>query len=235
MSIELQGISLTYNPNTALERVVLDDVSMNVEQGKFVALIGSNGAGKSTLIKIIAGEEMVNKGRIMIDGQDCTELQDFKRAELISRVFQDPSKGTAKNLSVLENLLFANMRGLRRNFTLALKKNSREFFKRKLQAVNVGLEEELDTPVYMLSGGQRQMLSLLMAVSRPAKVLLLDEHTAALDPEAAKLVMRFTHRLLKGCNITTIMITHDISELDYCDDVYAISNCRIKKINHSSN
>ena len=202
MSIELQNISLTYNPNTALERVVLDNVSMQVGQGKFVALIGNNGAGKSTLIKVIAGEEIVNSGKIVIDDQDCTNLPDFKRASLISRVFQDPNKGTAKNLSVLENLIFANKRGIKRNFSLALKNDSREFFRKKLQDLNVGLEDKLDVPAYMLSGGQRQMLSLLMAVSRPAKILLLDEHTAALDPEAAKMVMQFTHQLLKDYNIT---------------------------------
>ena len=233
MLIELQNINLTYNPNTALERVVLEDVSMKIEQGKFVALIGNNGAGKSTLIKIIAGEEMVTNGKILIDGKDYTGLRDFSRANLISRVFQDPSRGTVKNLSVLENLLFASKRGLKRNFSLALKNNSREFFKRELQALNCGLEEKLDIPVYMLSGGQKQILSLLMAVLSPAKILLLDEHTSALDPEAAKVVMGFTHQLLKNHNIATIMITHDMRELEHCDEVYVVSNCKVKKIDRN--
>lgn len=230
MSIELQDISLIYNKGTTLERVVLDKVSMTIAQGKFAALIGNNGAGKSTLAKVIAGEVIVNEGKVIIGNQDCTNIRDFDRAKFISRVFQDPGKGTARNLTVLENLIFASRRDLKRTLVLSLKKDPRAFFKKKLQELNAGLEDKLDEPVFMLSGGQKQILSLLMAVLRPSKILLLDEHTAALDPEAAKLVMRFTHHLLRNHNMTTIMITHDMSELDYCDEVYAITNCKIKKM-----
>jgi len=230
MSIELRNISVIYNKGDVLERTVLKDTSISLGDGKFAAIIGNNGSGKSTLAKVIAGEKIVNEGKVIIDGCDYTSVQDFNRAKLISCVFQDPRKGTADNLTVLENLIFAAKRGIKRNFSLAIKKNSRSFFKEKLKELNIGLEKKIDDPIFMLSGGQRQMLSLLMAVSRQSKILLLDEHTAALDPESAKTVMRFTHQILRNYNMTTIMITHNMSELSYCDEVYVIANCKIKKI-----
>ena len=230
MSIELNGVSVIYNRDTLLERSVLEDVSLSMAQGEFIALIGNNGSGKSTLARVIAGETKVTSGTIIIDNMDCTNMPSFLRAKFISRIFQDPTKGTAPQMTVLENLIFANTRGEGRSLSIAEKKHDRDFFYEKLKSLKTGLEDKLLVPVFMLSGGQRQLLSLLMAISRPSRVLLLDEHTAALDPETANFVMNFTHKILKDQNMTTVMITHDMNELDYCDKIYAIVNKKIVKI-----
>jgi putative tryptophan/tyrosine transport system ATP-binding protein len=230
MSIELNSVSVIYNKNTLLERPVLENASLSLSQGEFIALIGNNGSGKSTLARIIAGETKITSGSIKIDGVDCTNMPSFSRSKFISRVFQDPTKGTAPHMTVLENLIFANKRGDIRTLSMAARKQDKDFFRDKLKSMNTGLEDKLSVPVFMLSGGQRQLLSLFMAISKPSKVLLLDEHTAALDPEAAKFIMSLTHQILKDHNITTIMITHDMNELEYCDQVYGIIDKKIIKI-----
>ena len=233
MSIKLSNISVTYNKGLRSEKSVLRDVFLDVTQGEFVAVIGNNGTGKSTLAKVIAGEVIADKGELVIGGKNVTTLRDFERSNLISRVFQDPNKGTAPNLTVMENLAFANSRGKSRTFNLSINESIKSSLIKKLEMLGVGLDKRFDEPVSMLSGGQRQILSLLMAVLQPAKVLLLDEHTAALDPDAAALVMKFTHQFLRDRNITTIMITHDMSELVYCDAVYVIDGGDIKKVDKS--
>ena len=233
MSIELNSINVIYNKDTFLERAVLEDISFSMAQGEFIALIGNNGSGKSTLARVIAGETKVTSGTIMIDNIDCTNTPSFLRAKFISRIFQDPTRGTASQMTVLENLIFASKRGEKRTLSIAAKQKDKDFFYERLKSLKTGLEDKLSVPVFMLSGGQRQLLSLFMAISRPSKVLLLDEHTAALDPEAARFVMNFTHKILKDHNITTIMITHDMKELDYCDKVYAIINKKIVQIDRN--
>ncbi len=229
MSVDIKNISFAYGKKSPLERIIFDKASIRAEQGKFIAIIGNNGAGKSTLAKIIAGEIEIQSGKIIIDKQDCTKLKDFQRSKLISRVFQDPRKGTADSLTVLENLLFASKRDLSRSLVPSIKNDSRAFFKKMLSDFDTGLEKKIDEPTIMLSGGQRQLLSLIMAVSRPSKLLLLDEHTAALAPKTAKMVMELTNTFVKEKGLTTIMITHDMDHLKYCDEIYAVTNYKIVK------
>ena len=232
--LDLQNIVVTYGKNTPAEKVVLDSANLSLKQGEFAALIGNNGSGKSTMAKVIAGEIMIDSGNILIDDVNCNRLRVSQRSAMISRVFQDPMRGTVPGLSVLENLVFASQRGQKRKLLPAIKRHHREFFIEKLSILNIGLEDKIDLLVGMLSGGQRQALSLLMATLSPAKLLLLDEHTAALDPEAGKLVMRFTHQILKDHKLTALMITHDMRELDYCDTVYTITDGKVKLVNKAS-
>lgn len=232
--LDLQNIVVTFGKNTPAEKVILDNANLSLQQGEFAALIGNNGSGKSTMAKVIAGEIKIDSGDVLINNINCNEWGVSQRSSMISRVFQDPMRGTVPGLSVLENLVFASQRGQKRRLLPAIKKYHREFFAEKLSVLNIGLEDKIDILVKMLSGGQRQALSLLMATLSPAKILLLDEHTAALDPEAGKLVMRFTHQILKDHKLTALMITHDMRELDYCDTVFTISDGKIKSANKIS-
>ncbi len=210
--LELSGIHKTFNIGTINEKKALVDVNLKVEEGDFITVIGGNGAGKSTMLNIIAGVFSPEEGRIVIDGADVTKMPEYKRASMVGRVFQDPMVGTAGNMNIEENLALANRRGSRRGLRWNIKKEEREFFKEKLKMLDLNLEDRLTTKVGLLSGGQRQALTLLMATLKKPKVLLLDEHTAALDPKTASKVLSLTDELTGSQNITTIMITHNMKD-----------------------
>lgn len=208
--LKLENVNITFNANTVNERKALQNVNLNVEAGDFVTVIGSNGAGKSTLMNVISGSYEIDSGRIFIDGKNITNLKEHKRAKFIGRLFQDPLRGTAPNMTIEENLGLAYSRGKRRSLTLGIKKKDLKIFREKLSELDLGLEDRMKTPVGLLSGGQRQALTLLMATIVTPKLLLLDEHTAALDPKTADKVMKITDKIIKENNLTTLMITHNI-------------------------
>ena len=210
--LELNNIHKTFNIGTINEKKALTDINLKVEEGDFITVIGGNGAGKSTMLNIIAGVFAPEEGKITIDGVDVTKMPEYKRASVVGRVFQDPMVGTASNMNIEENLALANRRGKRRGLGWGVKKEEREFFKEKLKMLDLNLEDRLTTKVGLLSGGQRQALTLLMATLIKPKVLLLDEHTAALDPKTASKVLSLTEELTSSQNITTIMITHNMKD-----------------------
>jgi len=209
--IHLKNLHLTFNHGTPLEVEVLRGIHLKVEAGEFVTVIGSNGAGKSTLMNVLSGDLRVDQGHILPDGIDITQQPTHKRAQYVSRVFQDPMLGTCASLTIEENLALAFDRGACRGVGLALK-GHRDYFKERLADLGIGLEKRLKDPMGALSGGQRQAVSLLMATLKPSKVLLLDEHTAALDPKMARVVMDLTERLVAQEERAVFMITHSMTQ-----------------------
>lgn len=201
-----------FNYGTINQKTALDGVSLTLAEGDFVTVIGSNGAGKSTLLNCIAGTYDVDGGSIIIDGVDVTKLAEFKRAKYLGRVFQDPMRGTAANMQIEENLALALRRGKRRGLGIGITKAERESFQTLLKQFDLGLENRLADKVSTLSGGQRQALTLLMATINKPKVLLLDEHTAALDPKTASKVLQLTQQITAKNNQTTLMITHNMRD-----------------------
>ena len=208
--LTLTQVSKTFYPGTPNERHALRGVDLELAAGDFVTIIGSNGAGKSTLLNVIAGSLPVDAGRVTIDGADITRLPEFKRAAMIARVFQDPALGTAPHLSIEQNLAVALRRGQRHTLALGLTRARRERFRQELTALEQGLESRMSHRVGLLSGGQRQALSLLMASFTRPRLLLLDEHTAALDPERAELVLRLTAQVVAEHRLTALMVTHNM-------------------------
>ena len=210
--LDVRSISKTFNPGTINEKRALSGLSLHLDPGDFVTVIGGNGAGKSTLLNAIAGVWPVDEGRIVLDGTDITSLPEYKRAFLIGRVFQDPMMGTAPNMQLEENLALAMRRGQKRGLRWELTKGEREEYHERLKALGLGLEDRLKAKVGLLSGGQRQALTLLMAALRKPKLLLLDEHTAALDPATAKKVLELSDSIVREGQLTTLMITHNMSD-----------------------
>ena len=210
--IEISNIKKTFNPGTINEKVALDGVSLKLEEGEFVTVIGGNGAGKSTMLNAIAGTWPVDEGSIVIDGVNVTGLCEHKRAKYLGRVFQDPMTGTAASMQIDENLALAARRGKVRGLAWGITKAEREEYREELRKLNLGLEERLSAKVGLLSGGQRQALTLLMATLKKPKVLLLDEHTAALDPKTAKTVLETTEQVVEEHNLTTVMVTHNMRD-----------------------
>lgn len=210
--LEISNISKTFFPNTVNERKALVDLSLNLNEGDFVTVIGSNGAGKSTLLNAVSGRYTVDSGTIEVDGNRVNRLKEYQRAKYIGRVFQDPMAGTAPNLTIEQNLSLALRRGKPRGLGLALTKTQRERFREELKALELGLENRLPAKVGLLSGGQRQALSLLMAGFTRPRILLLDEHTAALDPQRAELVSNLTERIVSQGGLTTLMVTHNMEQ-----------------------
>ncbi len=210
--LELKNVCKTFNAGTVNEKVALRGVNLTLEEGDFVTVIGGNGAGKSTTLNAIAGVWPVDEGSIIIDGIDVTGLPDFKRAKLIGRVFQDPMTGTAATMQIEENLALANRRGLKRGLKWGVTNADRELFVEKLKILNLGLEDRLTAKVGLLSGGQRQALTLLMATLQRPKLLLLDEHTAALDPKTAEKVLEATETIVNSQKLTTLMVTHNMKD-----------------------
>lgn len=190
----------------------LRDLSLDIAAHEFIVVIGTNGSGKSTLLNAIAGTILPDAGRIVIDGVDVTRMEDFQRARFIGRVFQNPFSGTAPSMTVAENLRLANLRGLGKGMRIGLTRGELERFRERSAELEMGLEKRMDTPIGLLSGGQRQALTLLMATLREPRILLLDEHTAALDPRSAEGVMTLTERVIERYHLTTLMVTHDMSE-----------------------
>ena len=210
--LKLENISLTFNPGTVNEKKALTDLSLHLQKGDFVTILGSNGAGKSTLFNTIAGTYIPDSGKVYLDGKNITALPDYRRSKEIGRLFQDPLKGTAPNMTIEENLALAYLRAnhTKSPFSMVSKADRAEF-REKLAMLNLGLEERMNQPVGLLSGGQRQALTLRMATLVTPKILLLDEHTAALDPGTAEIVLELTKKIVAEHGITCLMITHNLA------------------------
>jgi len=212
IKLQVEDVSKTFFPYTVNERVALADFSLTLADGDFVTVIGSNGAGKSTLLSVIAGVYRPNRGRVLIDGVDVTARPEHAHASQVARVFQDPMAGTAPELTIEQNLAIALHRGDRRGLGLGVTKSKRQRFRSELAALGLGLEDRLTTQAGYLSGGQRQALSLVMAVLSRPSILLLDEHTAALDPARAELITRLTEQEVASHALTTLMVTHNMAQ-----------------------
>ena len=210
--LEIRNITKTFNKGTVNEKKALRGVNLTLNDGDFVTVIGGNGAGKSTLLNAIAGVWPIDTGAIVIDGKDVTRLPEYKRAAFLGRVFQDPMNGTAATMGIEENLALALRRGRIRGLTPGIKKEERKLYTDMLKRLGLGLEDRLTSKVGLLSGGQRQALTLLMSTLQRPKLLLLDEHTAALDPKTAKKVLDLTAEMVEEQNLTTLMITHNMRD-----------------------
>ena len=210
--IKAENLGIVFNRGTALENRALNDINLAVAAGEFISVIGSNGAGKSTLLNLLAGELKPDSGRILIDEADVTVWPVYRRSSLLSRMFQDPRAGICEDMSIIENIAIASARTSPRGFRFAITEELRKIAVNRLAILKLGLERRLHDRVTLLSGGQRQALALIMATLGPTKVLLLDEHTAALDPAAAELVMNLTGNVVQKFGITTVMVTHSMRQ-----------------------
>jgi len=210
--LKITNLQKTFNAGTVNEKTALDGLDLHIREGDFVTVIGGNGAGKSTLLNAIAGVWKPDYGTIEIDGVDVTDMPEHKRAQFLGRVFQDPMKGTAPDMEIAENLHIASKRGVKRRFVRGVKRSDRKEFKEMLKILDLGLEDRLSTKVGLLSGGQRQAVTLLMASMNKPKLLLLDEHTAALDPKTAAKVLEITDKIVNENKHTTLMITHNMRD-----------------------
>ena len=229
--LKVKGLEVVFNEGTINEKYALQGVDLVLNKGDFASIIGSNGAGKSTLLNAITGSVEVNQGSIVLNGKDITYLPEYKRANVIGRLFQDPLKGTAPHMTIEENLGLAFHRGKRMSLGLGVRKHDRAYFKEVLKVLNLGLEDRLENEVGTLSGGQRQALTLLMATLETPDLLLLDEHTAALDPKTAQQIMHITKEIVEQFNITTLMVTHNIDHaLHYGNKTIVMSNGKILKV-----
>ena len=210
--LEIKDVHKTFNPGTINEKKALNGLNLTLNDGDFVTVIGGNGAGKSTMLNMIAGVYPVDSGSIIIDGINVTKLPEHKRAKYLGRVFQDPMMGTAADMWIEENMALAARRGQRRGLKWAINKHEREQFKKMLSELDLGLENRLSAKVGLLSGGQRQALTLLMAVMKKPKLLLLDEHTAALDPKTAAKVLELSDKFIAEEGLTAMMVTHNMRD-----------------------
>ena len=227
--LDLNDVSVTFHAGTVNERKALDHVSLHLDRGEFVCVLGTNGAGKSTLLNAVSGTLSADSGTL--DGMDLTRQPEHKRARYIGRLFQDPMKGTAPDMSIVENLGLAYSRGKRMTLSRAIQKKDRQLFHDRLSQLGLGLEDRMNQPVGLLSGGQRQALTLLMATIVTPKLLLLDEHTAALDPNTAAQVMKLTDQIIHENQITTLMITHNLRQaLEYGTKTLIMNEGKIVRV-----
>ena len=210
--LSAQNLKITFNPGTPIETKALQGLSLEIPTGQFVTVIGTNGAGKSTFLNAVSGDLSVDSGKILIDGDDVTKLPVWSRADRVARVFQDPMAGTCEDLTIEENLALAQQRGQRRGLRRAVQTSMRDEFRERLSTLGLGLENRLTDRIGLLSGGQRQAVSLLMAAMQPSRILLLDEHTAALDPRTADFVLQLTARIVEEKQLTTMMVTHSMRQ-----------------------
>ena len=210
--LTLQGVFKTFNPGTVIEKAALTGVDLQLAKGDFITVIGGNGAGKSTMLNAIAGTFPIDKGKVIINGRDVTNLSEYKRASMLGRVFQDPMMGTAATMNIDENLALAYRRGQRRGLRWGITKTELAMYREKLAALELGLENRMGSKVGLLSGGQRQALTLLMATLKKPDLLLLDEHTAALDPKTAAKVLSLTEQLIRENGLTAVMVTHNMRD-----------------------
>ena len=210
--LDLINLRKTFNAKTVNEKVALNGVNLHLNDGDFVTVIGGNGAGKSTTLNAVAGVWPVDEGQIIIDGQDVTGLSEHRRAGLLGRVFQDPMTGTAATMQIEENLALAARRGQKRTLRVGITRAEREEYREKLKTLGLGLEDRMTTKVGLLSGGQRQALTLLMATLKKPKLLLLDEHTAALDPRTAEKVLHLSRQIIEENHLMTMMVTHNMRD-----------------------
>ena len=229
--LDLNDVSVTFHAGTVNERKALDHVSLHLDRGEFVCVLGTNGAGKSTLLNAVSGTLSADSGTITLDGMDLTRQPEHKRARYIGRLFQDPMKGTAPDMSIVENLGLAYSRGKRMTLSRAIQKKDRQLFHDRLSQLGLGLEDRMNQPVGLLSGGQRQALTLLMATIVTPKLLLLDEHTAALDPNTAAQVMKLTDQIIHENQITTLMITQNLRQaLEYGTKTLIMNEGKIVRV-----
>ena len=208
--LELKHIHKYYNAGTVNEMCLFNDFNLSIDDHQFVSVVGSNGSGKTSLLNIICGSIPVDGGKIMVNGVDITKKKDFIRHQSIGRVFQDPSKGTCPSMTILENMAMAENKGKAYNLGKGVNKKREEAYRELLRPLNLGLEDKLHVKVGSLSGGQRQAMALLMSTMTPIEFLILDEHTAALDPKTAELIMELTDKIVKEKNLTTVMVTHNL-------------------------
>ncbi len=226
--LKLDHVSKTFNPGTVTEKKALTDLCLELEAGDFCTVIGGNGAGKSTMLNTVAGTFLPDSGSIRVGGNDVTRLKEYRRARYLGRVFQDPMMGTAATMSIEENLALARRRGQRRTLRWGISNRERDEYRRALAGLELGLEDRMPSKVGLLSGGQRQALTLLMATLRKPEVLLLDEHTAALDPVTASRVLKLTDQMVRENRLTTLMVTHNMNDaLAYGNRLVMMDNGRV--------
>ena len=210
--LEMKNVRIVFNGGTVNEKVALNGVNLHLAEGDFVTVIGGNGAGKTTLLNCVSGAYAPTSGQILIDGQEVTSMPEYRRAKLLGRVFQDPMMGTAGNMWIEENLALAHRRGKRRGLGWGISSAERAQYREQLARLGLGLEDRLSTKVKLLSGGQRQALTLLMATLQKPKLLLLDEHTAALDPKTARKVLELSEQIINESGLTSMMVTHNMRD-----------------------
>ncbi len=208
--IELKDIHLTFNPGIVNEVDLFKGFDLSIDKGEFVSVVGSNGSGKTTMLNLICGTLFQQKGQILLDGKDISHMPEFKRARKIGRVFQDPAKGSCPELTILENLSLADNKGKSFNLTRGVNESRKDYYRELLSQLNMGLEDKLDTKVGALSGGQRQALALIISTMTPIELLILDEHTAALDPKSSEKVMELTLKAIEEKGLTALMVTHNL-------------------------
>ncbi|RPF53913.1 ABC transporter ATP-binding protein [Aquisalibacillus elongatus] len=226
--LKLEDISMTFNEDTPDEKIALQDVNVELEKGEFVTVIGSNGAGKSTLMNVISGSLIPDVGNVLINDQNVVNFPEYKRSKMIGRVFQDPMAGTAPSMTIEENLAMAYARDKKRRLVPGVNKKRQDFFQSYLETLSLGLEDRLNAKVGLLSGGERQALSLLMATFTEPYILLLDEHTAALDPSRAELITEITQNVVDQFGLTTLMVTHNMQQaLDLGDRLFMMDKGQI--------
>lgn len=208
--LELREIQKYYNPGTVNEMCLFDKFSLKIDDGDFISVVGSNGSGKTSMLNIICGSIPLEGGQVLMNGQDITKEKEFKRNKRIGRVYQNPAMGTCPSMTILENMSLADNKGKMFGLGRGTNKARIDFYREQLRQLNLGLEDRMDTKVGVLSGGQRQAMSLLMSTMTPIEFLILDEHTAALDPKTAEMIMELTDKVVKEKNLTTIMVTHNL-------------------------
>ena len=208
--IELRGVSKTYNPGTVTELCLFEDFNLTVKDGEFVSVVGSNGSGKTSMLNIICGSIPVSAGDVLIDGKSINSLHEYERYRHIGRVYQNPAAGTCPSMSILENMSLADNKGKRYGLSFGVNNARKDYYREQLSTLGLGLEDKLNVKMGSLSGGQRQAVSLLMATMTPIEFLILDEHTAALDPHTAEIIMELTDKIIREKHLTAIMVTHNL-------------------------
>ena len=226
--LELRNITKVYNPGTVTEQTLFRDFSLSVEEGQFVSIVGSNGSGKTSLLNIICGSIPVEAGEVLMDGKNINKLKEYQRYAAMGRVYQNPAAGTCPGLTMLENLSLADNKGKRFGLSRGVNRQRRDFYRQQLQSLGLGLEDKLDVKMGALSGGQRQAVALLMATMTPLKFLILDEHTAALDPKTAEIIMELTDKVVREKKLTAMMVTHNLRyAVEYGDRLIMMNQGRV--------
>ena len=226
--LELRNITKIYNPGTVTEQALFTDFSLSVEEGQFVSIVGSNGSGKTSLLNITCGSIPVEAGEVLMDGKNINKLKEYQRYAAMGRVYQNPAAGTCPGLTMLENLSLADNKGKRFGLSRGVNRQRRDFYRQQLQSLGLGLEDKLDVKMGALSGGQRQAVALLMATMTPLKFLILDEHTAALDPKTAEIIMELTDKVVREKKLTAMMVTHNLRyAVEYGDRLIMMNQGRV--------